>query len=303
MRAAGALFAALGLPVAAARGIPTMSPTASPQGFNTWQPSAQPSAQPTGFPTRFPTQYPTGFPTWQPSLEPSAAPTNAPVPCEPRDSIVNLTWSGPNDPVATRFVNPMPWLDGDQPTTIGWPSGTANSSGYLHNGYFYKFGDDKCIPAGTQFCARCHSEFCNVYIFLFHQPPVSSPTNGGLPSILPSEGWTPGGACAPKFWYNDCKYPTVAFRKTLDCNEEVCYTLDSTMSAAYLSMAATSAVDCTDNNRQASESACLDTPPGVASTCKWVNDECVDHWCPPGPRRHTGIGQLCPPPDLDCPAV
>eukprot|EP01062_Namystynia_karyoxenos_P026634 TRINITY_DN20632_c0_g1_i1.p1 TRINITY_DN20632_c0_g1~~TRINITY_DN20632_c0_g1_i1.p1 ORF type:complete len:418 (+),score=64.71 TRINITY_DN20632_c0_g1_i1:223-1476(+) len=188
-------------------------------------------------------------------------------------------------------------------TVISLPPAATAPGGWLSGGrLFWIDRARRTVPRGTRLSVTCHSDTCDVYIFIHHQPPTSSRSNGGLPRRLPGEGWTPGARCGPHFWLEsepDCAHPMLAFRRQLDCGETAAVTVDDTSHAAYMAMAAARGVDCS-GNVHSSEARCVAAHAGRSSSCQWREGECADRWCSDDlgedpVLRHRRAD--CPPPD------
>eukprot|EP01064_Diplonema_japonicum_P029557 TRINITY_DN4817_c0_g2_i1.p1 TRINITY_DN4817_c0_g2~~TRINITY_DN4817_c0_g2_i1.p1 ORF type:complete len:600 (+),score=125.93 TRINITY_DN4817_c0_g2_i1:35-1834(+) len=72
------------------------------------------------------------------------------------------------------------------------------------------------IAKDTKLHIACADIVCNVFIFFEHCLPCSASSNGGLPSILVSDGWVPS-SCGPKFRLrkNSAPHSTIIFRKQI----------------------------------------------------------------------------------------
>eukprot|EP01064_Diplonema_japonicum_P011555 TRINITY_DN1896_c0_g1_i1.p2 TRINITY_DN1896_c0_g1~~TRINITY_DN1896_c0_g1_i1.p2 ORF type:complete len:557 (+),score=98.00 TRINITY_DN1896_c0_g1_i1:1737-3407(+) len=70
------------------------------------------------------------------------------------------------------------------------------------------------IRQGLHIRFSCADEVCNAFVFLEHCLPCSTASNGGLPSILITDGWVPS-SCGPRFRLAPKRAPhsTVIFRK------------------------------------------------------------------------------------------
>eukprot|EP01062_Namystynia_karyoxenos_P062533 TRINITY_DN5542_c0_g1_i1.p1 TRINITY_DN5542_c0_g1~~TRINITY_DN5542_c0_g1_i1.p1 ORF type:complete len:500 (+),score=109.18 TRINITY_DN5542_c0_g1_i1:181-1680(+) len=270
-------------------------------------------------PTKYPTDSPTGSPT--------GAPTAGPLPCVTTNDIIDITWHDHDGTdrtvnISTSDISEQRVLWHSSPTTyLEFQGGSTKPGGYLNGGKLFVPGDNSCVNAGAKFCFRCRSEFCAVYTFLYHEPPRSRASNGGLLSSMTNDGWVPGGYCAGKFWFNhteispyhivyneSCRYRMVVLRKNLDCMEEVCIEGDRPGDQAiaaehnynilYSAFAATKTYDCNDN--ALTSTTCGTEDPGYANTCEWNSaaGKCEERWCPPKLKTVLSEGHFnyCPDP-------
>eukprot|EP01065_Artemidia_motanka_P004139 TRINITY_DN11995_c0_g1_i2.p2 TRINITY_DN11995_c0_g1~~TRINITY_DN11995_c0_g1_i2.p2 ORF type:complete len:442 (+),score=176.42 TRINITY_DN11995_c0_g1_i2:58-1383(+) len=158
---------------------------------------------------------------------------------------------------------------------------------------WYVLGADSKVGMGTTATVTCSVDVCDVYAFLYHEPPRSSNFNGDLTEILPDDDWTPG-SCAPTFSLAatpDDKCRMTAFRKKINNGETASVAVDNAEDAHYLVLAVAPGVHCDDNGRD-TQSTCTATDGTVAVACKWTQSGCVDDWCS---RRHGTQTPRAPP--------
>jgi len=160
------------------------------------------------------------------------------------------------------------------------------------------------IPANSTLSVRCKSGTeCDVFVFFYHNPPLSSSTNGDLPSILVDEGWT-AASCAPTFTLTEagasgCVYKQVAFRKILGdgVSDQI---VTGSIPLKFLQVVVVPKVVC---NNAFNEAQCAATHKvaGKTSTCAFNDGTCGDLWCPrssatapPAAPQTTDGGAPCP---------
>eukprot|EP01059_Diplonema_ambulator_P012482 TRINITY_DN2281_c0_g1_i1.p1 TRINITY_DN2281_c0_g1~~TRINITY_DN2281_c0_g1_i1.p1 ORF type:complete len:558 (+),score=179.84 TRINITY_DN2281_c0_g1_i1:55-1728(+) len=154
---------------------------------------------------------------------------------------------------------------------------TAIPQVYMQPGALVFFPDqnDKAIPVGSSFrltCPfNCDNSPCDFYVVMYHCPPCSRNSNGRLTGLLPSDGWV-AGSCAPRFSFVNEHYQMVAFKKQIAAGET--YDLPATEEdlVHFAIFGNYGALNCEEQNNQ---NDCL-----ASSTCAWINDKCIDDWCP-----------------------
>eukprot|EP01062_Namystynia_karyoxenos_P080296 TRINITY_DN8623_c0_g2_i1.p2 TRINITY_DN8623_c0_g2~~TRINITY_DN8623_c0_g2_i1.p2 ORF type:complete len:327 (+),score=107.75 TRINITY_DN8623_c0_g2_i1:73-981(+) len=170
----------------------------------------------------------------------------------------------------------------------------------LRCGHYYGW-DCRRAENGTTISVDCKSDVCDVYVFLYHEPPRSLNTNGRLPLTLPNSDWL-SSSCAPQFTVTTggpgarhgaalqappTVAPTtapqtapqsttcnmVAFRKQVDQNSAVSFSIDEVfgvMDAYWLVIAVAPGERCNSNARQSSQAACEAVPALRNALCRWV---------------------------------
>jgi len=141
-------------------------------------------------------------------------------------------------------------------------------------------GKDRALRPGSAINVTCNDTVCDVYVFLYHEPPRSSATNGDIPGALIAEGWT-AGSCAPSFGDEMEECGMAAFRKQLDFNETATIRVSPSKPALYLVLAVAPGVKCAAS-QATDQYSCEKWDTGRASSCKWEGNDCVDDWCPSG---------------------
>eukprot|EP01062_Namystynia_karyoxenos_P080521 TRINITY_DN868_c1_g1_i23.p1 TRINITY_DN868_c1_g1~~TRINITY_DN868_c1_g1_i23.p1 ORF type:complete len:491 (+),score=91.68 TRINITY_DN868_c1_g1_i23:117-1475(+) len=185
------------------------------------------------------------------------------------------------------------------------PPGSTSAGGYLYNADYYLFGEDHCLGSGVNISITCTgTPHCAVYAFVYHQPPFSADTNGGLPQLANS-GWQARSRCAPQFGNASGRCPMLGLRYNLMEDETVRIEQAAGTDLQYFFIAVVARKNCLDNNLD-SEGACLAVPQGgTATTCVWDDTAgaCEEDWCPllggGGSSGGGGRPAQCPV-DLDC---
>jgi len=161
-------------------------------------------------------------------------------------------------------------------------------------------GTPSIFPVDTSFTMTCkRGRPCDMFVFIYHDPPISSTTNGGLIHLV-DDGWE-AASCAPTFTLPNspagCHYKMVALRNTVESGESVTVKIED-RPGAYIILAVVPKVQCVNTY---TPEQCQDTHSqyGALSTCKHDGSACVDDWCtrrtvtrPPGFTR---------PPTNSCP--
>eukprot|EP01062_Namystynia_karyoxenos_P080524 TRINITY_DN868_c1_g1_i4.p1 TRINITY_DN868_c1_g1~~TRINITY_DN868_c1_g1_i4.p1 ORF type:complete len:513 (+),score=97.05 TRINITY_DN868_c1_g1_i4:117-1541(+) len=162
------------------------------------------------------------------------------------------------------------------------PPGSTSAGGYLYNADYYLFGEDHCLGSGVNISITCTgTPHCAVYAFVYHQPPFSADTNGGLPQLANS-GWQARSRCAPQFGNASGRCPMLGLRYNLMEDETVRIEQAAGTDLQYFFIAVVARKNCLDNNLD-SEGACLAVPQGgTATTCVWDDTAgaCEEDWCP-----------------------
>eukprot|EP00756_Hemistasia_phaeocysticola_P023084 Hpha_TRINITY_DN15870_c3_g3::TRINITY_DN15870_c3_g3_i7::g.187475::m.187475 len=214
--------------------------------------------------------------------------------CPAPGALATVAYSEGAIPLSSSTSGSFPWLAA-QGTELFPPGG---SDTWLKCAQWWSLGPDRQVNAGESVGVQCDTEVCDVYAFLYHEPPRSSGTNGDLPAILPPAGWTPG-SCAPTFTDPSsgihCKM--TAFRKQLLDAETTTIDIAAGQPAMYLVVVVAPGVKC-DSNLLNSQGDCEAPEPFLAKSCAWEGGSCVDKWCkktpPVGPP---GV----PPPQCSAP--
>ena len=149
-------------------------------------------------------------------------------------------------------------------------------------------GADNVLRVACPF--NCEEKPCEVFVTTYHCPPCSTPTNGGLVSLLPGAGWE-AGSCAPTFQQGvgagaegagGVEHPTVAFRKLVPAGtvEEL-----PALTAPLANVAVFVRQDATACGGFADETACNTAMPECAweagvSEGEGAAGMCVSSWCP-----------------------
>jgi len=172
----------------------------------------------------------------------------------------------------------FPWLSGEG-VDLKPPAGAEK---WLNCATWWRLGSNRQVDAGESVSIQCSSGACDVYAFLYHEPPRSSPTNGDLPGTLPNGGWTPG-SCAPTFGGNGAepRCRMTAFKKMLAVGESTSIPIWTGGPAMYLVLAVAPGVlgGC-ESNDLATQTACEAPETSLAKSCAWDKGQCVDNWCP-----------------------
>eukprot|EP01065_Artemidia_motanka_P036190 TRINITY_DN4409_c1_g1_i1.p1 TRINITY_DN4409_c1_g1~~TRINITY_DN4409_c1_g1_i1.p1 ORF type:complete len:680 (+),score=197.38 TRINITY_DN4409_c1_g1_i1:155-2041(+) len=281
------------------------------------------TCSPTGAPvTSAPTLSPNAPPA--PSAHPTAGPSEAPTAaggCPPPHAVADVQYSG--GPVRPIMVagGTSPWLPREGAELL-WPEG---GEGWMKCGVAYRLGSNRRVVNGSSINVTCVADICDVYVFIYHKPPYTGGTNGGLTASLPEDGWTPG-SCAAQFKLSDqparCRHNMVAHRRQIQSQSHAVVTLSDDLDAMYMLVAVVPGSDCGFNPRGGGRDECERIHAGAsASSCVWNNDEqtCEDRWCwrssrsgskpgssggksPPPPASPGGGGDAsCPVPDLSVP--
>jgi len=208
----------------------------------------------------------------------------------------------------------IPDEDGDYELALKSFQGRANFwwiNGSMRGGTVYDITPDPYVgpatsvfPVNTTFTINCKHTSCDVFVFLYHDPPTSSSTNGNLISLV-DDGWE-ASSCAPTFYlgleYNakpTCVYKMVALRNTIGSGESTTVKIEE-RPAAYVMFAVVPKMVC-GNTMTPAECQATHSDYGPVSTCEYVNGACIDNWCP---RRHTTRPpDFTRPPTMACPAA
>eukprot|EP01060_Flectonema_neradi_P040053 TRINITY_DN900_c0_g1_i2.p1 TRINITY_DN900_c0_g1~~TRINITY_DN900_c0_g1_i2.p1 ORF type:complete len:260 (+),score=61.49 TRINITY_DN900_c0_g1_i2:71-781(+) len=163
-------------------------------------------------------------------------------------------------------------------------------SNYADNARAHFPDQTEMILPGTQFKLKCPNDCsgkpCDFFFFVYHCPPCSHDTNGGLTAILPADGWE-AGSCAPRFSYVADKYEMVGFRRQLAPGETY-WTPEiekDLMHVAIFSIVKQPDCPTFDYN------GCI----GCFPQCDWQDATCKSNWCP---RRFIQGGT--PPSCMNC---
>ena len=267
-------------------GTPPPTPP-TPTGGNTDSPSGTPPTPPT--PTGGNTDSPAGTPPTPPT--PTGGETTEP--CVDGGEPVEVEVVSPEGAVDS-FGAGEPVVQGMHPH--GEPSTTlanfppafvqANMEAFFPVDIAGVIGADNVLRVACPF--NCEEKPCEVFVTTYHCPPCSTPTNGGLVSLLPGAGWE-AGSCAPTFQQGvgtgaegagGVEHPTVAFRKLVSAGavEELpALTAPLANVAVFVRQGATACGGFADL------AACTAMP-----ECAWeagVSGEgaagmCVSSWCP-----------------------
>ena len=152
-------------------------------------------------------------------------------------------------------------------------------------------GADNVLRVACPF--NCEEKPCEVLVATYHCPPCSTPTNGGLVSLLPDAGWDTG-SCAPTFQQgvdagfvvaddgaDGATHPTVAFRKLVPAGtvEEL-----PALTAPLANVAVFVRQGATACDGFADETACNAAMPECAweagTSGEGAAGMCVSSWCP-----------------------
>jgi len=175
------------------------------------------------------------------------------------------------------------------------------------------------FPVNSSFTVHCSvpvGQTCDVFAFIYHDPPISSTTNGGLITLV-DDGWE-ASSCAPAFRlfsnggpefnpaerasggaYEGCVYHMVAMRNSIGKGESVTIKLEERR-GAFILFAVVPKVVC-GNTMTEAECEATHTDNGPLSTCAYVDNACIDNWCA---RRHTTRPPaFTRPPTMNCPAA
>eukprot|EP00756_Hemistasia_phaeocysticola_P023079 Hpha_TRINITY_DN15870_c3_g3::TRINITY_DN15870_c3_g3_i1::g.187400::m.187400 len=195
--------------------------------------------------------------------------------CPAPGALATVAYSEGAIPLSSSTSGSFPWLAA-QGTELFPPGG---SDTWLKCAQWWSLGPDRQVNAGESVGVQCDTEVCDVYAFLYHEPPRSSGTNGDLPAILPPAGWTPG-SCAPTFTDPSsgihCKM--TAFRKQLLDAETTTIDIAAGQPAMYLVVVVAPGVKC-DSTLLNSLGDCEAPEPFLAKSCAWEGGSCVDKWC------------------------
>jgi len=175
------------------------------------------------------------------------------------------------------------------------------------------------FPINSSFTVHCTvsaNQQCDVFAFIYHDPPISSTTNGGLITLV-DDGWE-ASSCAPAFRlhsnggpkfnpdgessggaYEGCVYHMVAMRNTIGNGESVTVKLEERRGAFILFAVVPKAV-CV-NTMTEEECSATHTEDGPLSTCEYVDNSCIDNWC--ARRKTTRPPAFTRPPTVACPAA
>eukprot|EP01062_Namystynia_karyoxenos_P055493 TRINITY_DN4636_c0_g1_i1.p1 TRINITY_DN4636_c0_g1~~TRINITY_DN4636_c0_g1_i1.p1 ORF type:complete len:322 (+),score=39.44 TRINITY_DN4636_c0_g1_i1:71-967(+) len=187
-------------------------------------------------------------------------------------------------------VTPAPWTWMPSEAAVLQPFAAEEKT--LRCGHYYGW-DCRRIEGGTTVTINCHSEVCDAYVFLYHEPPRSSNVNGQLPLTLPDAGWRPS-SCAPTF----CVTPgagqvgsetdtgttaspsgqtqccrMTAFRRQLHSGTSSGFTVGEAggaMPVYYMLLAVAPGAVCDSNVRQADQATCEEVPQFGNAWCHWV---------------------------------
>ena len=246
---------------------------------------------------------PTGGNTDSPAVTPPTPPTptggETTEPCVDGGEPVEVEVVSPEGTVDS-FGAGEPVVEGMHPH--GEPSTTlanfppafvqANMEAFFPVDIAGVIGADNVLRVACPF--NCEEKPCEVFVTTYHCPPCSTPTNGGLVSLLPGAGWE-AGSCAPTFQQGagagegegaegagGVEHPTVAFRKLVSAGsvEELpALTAPLTNVAVFVRQGATACGGFAD------ETACNTAMPECAweagvSEGEGAAGMCVSSWCP-----------------------
>lgn len=221
--------------------------------------------------------------------------------CIPAGALATVSYSEGVIPLASSTASSFPWLAG-QGVQLTPP---AQAGRWLKCATWWSLGPDRTVNAGESVGIACDTDVCDVYAFLYHEPPRSSATNGDLPAILPPAGWTPA-SCAPMFSdpnsNGNCRM--TAFRKQLELGESATIDIAPTEPAMYLVIAVAPGVKC-DSNALSTQATCEAPEDFLAKSCAWEGGACVDKWCerPTGPQVNLPQPTQCTAPLAEAPVV
>jgi len=224
-----------------------------------------------------------------PDIEYSLSPTRVGE-CPAPDHLASVQYSA-GAVVGQRITSGSSFWLPEEDVSLYWPNN------FLNCGSWYKLGKNRRVLKGSTVDIACRAEVCDVYVFIYHNPPRSSNSNGKLTSSLPDDGWTPG-SCAAQFKFTSdnhmCKHPMVAHRKQLARNSTTTVQIDDEMDAYYMVIAVVSGSDCSYNPRALDKATCESLNQGAtASTCYWdeTASACEEGWCTAGATSgNTGGG-------------
>eukprot|EP01062_Namystynia_karyoxenos_P019916 TRINITY_DN1751_c0_g1_i9.p1 TRINITY_DN1751_c0_g1~~TRINITY_DN1751_c0_g1_i9.p1 ORF type:complete len:574 (+),score=129.48 TRINITY_DN1751_c0_g1_i9:84-1724(+) len=229
-----------------------------------------------------------GIPTAGPTESPGRC--TCPPPSDIADVILDAPGGAPATPLhaasdpSTGIVYGAPWTWIPQDGVELQPFQAELRT--LSCGHYYGWACRR-VENGTVIKVDCKTGTCDVYVFLYHEPPRSSNTNGRLPQTLPPD-WE-SGSCAPSFCIRTPAVPQpvpegrkgkglqvqptasptaspaaqpccrmTAFRKQVSGSSEVQFTIDEvfgTMDAYYLVLAVAPGVDSGSNSGQTQSQA------------------------------------------------
>eukprot|EP01062_Namystynia_karyoxenos_P019905 TRINITY_DN1751_c0_g1_i19.p1 TRINITY_DN1751_c0_g1~~TRINITY_DN1751_c0_g1_i19.p1 ORF type:complete len:363 (+),score=104.61 TRINITY_DN1751_c0_g1_i19:84-1091(+) len=247
-----------------------------------------------------------GIPTAGPTESPGRC--TCPPPSDIADVILDAPGGAPATPLhaasdpSTGIVYGAPWTWIPQDGVELQPFQAELRT--LSCGHYYGWACRR-VENGTVIKVDCKTGTCDVYVFLYHEPPRSSNTNGRLPQTLPPD-WE-SGSCAPSFCIRTPAVPQpvpegrkgkglqvqptasptaspaaqpccrmTAFRKQVSGSSEVQFTIDEvfgTMDAYYTIIAVAPGTRCGSNARQQSQEACEEREAFSNAQCRWVPSE------------------------------
>ena len=289
---------------------PTPPTPPTPTGGNTDSPSGTPPTPPT--PTGGNTDSPSGTPPTPPTPptptggntdSPAGTPPTPPTPPTPTGGETTEPCVDGGEPVEVEVVSPEGTVDSfgaGEPVVQGMhphgePSTTlanfppafvqANMEAFFPVDIAGVIGADNVLRVACPF--NCEEKPCEVFVTTYHCPPCSTPTNGGLVSLLPGAGWE-AGSCAPTFQQGvgagaegagGVEHPTVAFRKLVSAGavEELpALTAPLANAAVFVRQGATACGGFAD------ETACAAMPECAweAGASEGAAGMCVSSWCP-----------------------
>eukprot|EP01062_Namystynia_karyoxenos_P067290 TRINITY_DN611_c0_g1_i1.p1 TRINITY_DN611_c0_g1~~TRINITY_DN611_c0_g1_i1.p1 ORF type:complete len:763 (+),score=184.50 TRINITY_DN611_c0_g1_i1:104-2392(+) len=261
--------------------VPTVAPTLAPVPVPSTAAPLAPDA----------TADPTAAPVQPVTAPPSAGPTFAPIAsagCPGPGALASVVYSGGEAVPSSIMGAANDWLPGESAELL-WPD---RGTDWLRCGVMYRLGNHRKVPRGSSVQVTCKAPVCDMYLFTYHNPGYSSGFNGGLPAILPGNGWAPA-SCAPQFRFTrdqeNCRHNMVAHRKQIQQQVSDVITIDTEIDAMYAVLVVVSGSDCGVNWRD-DRATCLEVAQGAsASSCHWLegSNECVDRWCP----RRFGLTQ------------
>eukprot|EP00755_Sulcionema_specki_P026035 Sspe_Gene.1662::Locus_555_Transcript_1_1_Confidence_1.000_Length_1932::g.1662::m.1662 len=136
------------------------------------------------------------------------------------------------------------------------------------------------LPKGTQFELTCPKNRCGkpceFYTAVWHCPPCTGETNGGLTAMLPADGWEPR-SCAPQWAKTQGgKYsPMVTFRRQVPAGQTYTTPATDRVLQSVMLIAVPDSVDCEE---RLTEPLCTAT-----TACRWEEAQCKRVWCPTRP--------------------
>eukprot|EP01062_Namystynia_karyoxenos_P080297 TRINITY_DN8623_c0_g2_i2.p1 TRINITY_DN8623_c0_g2~~TRINITY_DN8623_c0_g2_i2.p1 ORF type:complete len:326 (+),score=79.77 TRINITY_DN8623_c0_g2_i2:75-980(+) len=185
-----------------------------------------------------------------------------------------------------------PWMPSEGATLR--PFDAARTT--LRCGHYYGW-DCRRVGNGTMITVDCKTDVCDAYVFLYHEPPRSSNSNGRLPLTLLGSDWR-ASSCAPDFTVvspgllaagqgtatpadagapPDPEQPPqrtscsmTAFRKQLSRDSATSFAVDGAMDAYYVVLAVAPGARCDSNTRQTSKGLCEEVPAFGNAQCRWV---------------------------------